>query len=102
MTNEGRADSSPLAARMRVPENVVYRDFGDDTVILNLESGTYHGLNRTAAMMVAAIDESPSVGAAVERLVRETGQPEEVIEGDVLRLCEQLVDRGLIRRDDAS
>lgn len=91
--------ASLLEVRLRVPEHVVYRDFGDDTVILNLESGRYHGLNPTAALMVTALDESPTVAAAIERVTGETGQPSEVIKRDVLALCGTLADRGLMERD---
>lgn len=88
-----------LGARVRVPDHVVYRDFGDETVVLNLDTGMYHGLNRTAAAMLSTIGESASVGAAVERLVEELGQPREVIEPDVLGLCRSLSERGLIEQD---
>ena len=87
------------SARLRVPEHVVYRDFGDDTVILNLQSGNYHGLNRTAALMVATLGDAASVGDAVDRVVAATGQPREVIERDLHGLCSHLIERGLLERD---
>ncbi|HEX8742436.1 MAG TPA: PqqD family protein [Thermoleophilaceae bacterium] len=90
---------SLLNARVRVPEHVVYRDFGDETVILNLDSGMYHGLNHTAAAMLSTLGESESVAAAIDRLVGELGQPREVIQPDVLDLCHALADRGLIEHD---
>ena len=89
-----------LESRLRVPEHVVYRDFGDETVVLNLDSGMYHGLNRTAAAMLKVVGESDTVDAAVERLVAEFEQPREVIERDLLDLCKALSERGLIERDD--
>lgn len=85
-----------MAERVRVPEHVVYRDFADETVILNLDSGMYHGLNSTAARMLEVLEGGASVGAAVERLTTEFGQPREVIERDVLALVHTLADRGLI------
>ena len=91
--------SDPLQDRIRVPEHVVYRDFGDETVILNLESGNYHGLNGTAAAMLKVLGESESVAAAVERLTAELGQDRAVIERDVVSLCGALSERGLIERD---
>ena len=92
-------DDALMKARVRVPEHVVYRDFGDETVILNLQSGMYHGLNSTAALMVERLSESENVSAAVARLTSETGQPREVIARDVARLCDALSERGLIERD---
>ena len=86
------------AARIRVPEHVVHRDFGDETVVLNLESGKYHGLNRTAAVMLETLAESPNVAIAVDRLSREFDQPRERIERDVLDLCRVLAERELIEQ----
>ena len=88
-----------LRAHVRVPEHVVYRDFGDETVILNLESGNYHGLNRTAALMVDVLGKSPTVDDAIGSLVEQTGQPRDVIEPDVVRLCRALSERGLIESE---
>jgi hypothetical protein len=88
-----------LASNVNVPEHVVYRDFPEETVMLNLDSGMYHGLNRTAARMVSTLQESPSVAAAIDALAAEFQQPRERIEEDVLSLCRTLDERGLIVRD---
>ena len=62
--------TSPDPERLAVcvPEHVVYRDFAEQTVALNLQTGRYHGLNPTAAAMVDALREAPNVAAAAERL----------------------------------
>jgi hypothetical protein len=91
-----------LAARMTVPEHVVYREFPDETVILNLESGTYHGLNATAARMVEVLGSGVPVSAAIDSLADEFQQPRDVIERDVLALCRALGERGLITHDVGS
>jgi hypothetical protein len=92
-------DRSLLAARLRVPEHVVYREFGDETVILNLESGMYHGLNQTAARMLEELQKSASLGAVVDVLSSELGQPREVIESDLIGFARALEERGLVERD---
>ena len=92
-------DRSILDARLRVPEHVVYREFSDETVILNLESGMYHGLNSTAARMLEELERSASVGAAVDPLTTELGQPRDVIERDLIGFCRALEERGLVQRD---
>jgi hypothetical protein len=88
-----------LRARVRMPEHVVYRDFGNETVILNLDSGMYHGLNQTAAVMVERLNGAGSVDEAVDALTAEFDQPRDVIEHDVLNLCGQLIARGLVETD---
>lgn len=92
-------DDQLLEARLRVPEHVVHRNFGDETVILNLDSGMYHGLNVTAARMLAVVGECDTVGEAIDPLVTEFEQPREVIERDLLNLCRALSERGLVERD---
>jgi hypothetical protein len=98
MTTQPQGDESILTSSVSVPEHVVYRDFADETVILNLESGKYHGLNRTAARMLEVLRSSASVAEAIDDLAAELGQPNEVIARDVLTLCRALDDRGLIEQ----
>jgi hypothetical protein len=92
-------ETQVLNTRVHVPEHVVYRDFADETVILNLQSGMYHGLNRTAARMLETLSSGVSVDAAIDSLSEEFGQPRAVIEPDVLELCRTLAERGLISHD---
>jgi hypothetical protein len=42
-----------LDSRATVPDGVVHRDFEAETLLLNLRSGTYHGLNVTGGRMLA-------------------------------------------------
>jgi hypothetical protein len=93
------AAAAILGARVRVPEHVVHRDFSSETVVLNLHSGVYHGLNPTAAQMLHALEASDTVAAAVDRLAAELDQPHAGIESDVISLCRGLADRGLIEID---
>ncbi len=37
---------------IRIPHHVVFRHFVNETVVLNLQTGKYHGLNRTAGRML--------------------------------------------------
>lgn len=98
MDAEHGGDDTILTSRIQVPERVVYRDFADETIVLNLDSGTYHSLNDTAARMLEVLTASDSVGDAVGALTREYEQPADRIERDVLELCRALSDRGLIEQ----
>ncbi len=85
-----------LAARARLPQHVVHRSFVAETVVLNLRTGQYHGLNPTAGRMLEAVESAPSIGAAVPALSDEYGVEPERIQQDLLELCHGLLDRGLI------
>jgi hypothetical protein len=87
-------------SRVRVPQHVVHRDFPAQTVVLNLETGRYHGLNPTAGRMLAALEEAPSVAAAARIVADRYGQPRAQVEDELVVLCAQLLERGLIEFDD--
>jgi hypothetical protein len=95
-------EPEPDRLTVRVPEHVVYRDFADQTVALNLQTGSYHGLNETAAAMLEALREAPTVAAAAERLAPEWDVAAEVLLADLLELCEGLESRGLLETHAAS
>ncbi|HEY8647497.1 MAG TPA: PqqD family protein [Gaiellaceae bacterium] len=85
-----------LASSARVPAHVVYRTFVYETVVLNLQTGKYHGLTRTGGRMLELLELEPTVGAAAAKLAAEFGAPIEQIEIDVCDFCSDLAARGLI------
>jgi hypothetical protein len=95
------ASEAQWGGRARVPENVVYRDFEEETVVLNLDTGQYHGLNPTARRMLEALVEIGSPALAAEALEVEFAVPRARIERDLVDLCDALVARGLLQFDDA-
>lgn len=91
--------TDPIASRVRLPPHVVYRSFVDETVLLNLKTGRYHGLNRSAGRILETLDELSDVDRAVERLALDFGQPPEMIRHDVDVFCRDLLQRDLIELD---
>jgi hypothetical protein len=90
-----------LDAQVRMPQHVVCRNFVAETVVLNLQTGQYHGLNPTAGKMLEALQAAPTVGAAVPALAAQYGVAQEQIEQDLLALVGGLLERGLIEIVDA-
>lgn len=85
-----------LRARARLPEHVVHRSFAAETVVLNLQTGKYHGLNPTAGRMLEVLESVETVGDAARQVADEYGQPPEEVEQDLCNLCEDLRERGLL------
>ncbi|HEX3693051.1 MAG TPA: PqqD family protein [Solirubrobacteraceae bacterium] len=96
--NAGDLDSL-LSRNVRVPRNVVYRTFPSETVVLNLETGKYHGLNATAGRMLEELERAACVQDAAAALAETYGQPLDVLERDLCELCQSLLARGLIEVD---
>ena len=91
-----RGDQELLAAAVTVPEHVVTRDFDRELVVLNLQSGEYHGLNPVGARMFEGLRTATAAAELVDPLVGEYGQPREVIEADLVELLRALSERGLV------
>ena len=85
-----------VAARASIPAHVVYRTFAAETVILNLETGKYHGLNVTGGRMLELLDHCDSVAEAATTFARDFGRESADVERDVRAFCSRLVERGLI------
>jgi hypothetical protein len=79
-----------------MPRHAVYRAFAHETVVLNLETGKYHGLNPTAGRMLERLEGAISVSAAAELLVQDYGRGLEEIQRDLYELCLDLRARGLL------
>jgi coenzyme PQQ synthesis protein D (PqqD) len=90
-----------LTARVRIPSHVVYREFPAETVILNLETGQYHGLNRTGGAILASLERTPNLQDTVTAVAKEYGQSPTEVERDVRAFCGDLLERGLILLDSA-
>jgi hypothetical protein len=88
-----------LTDRVRVPQHVVYREFASETVVLNLETGRYHGLNRSAGRMLETLDGARDLGEAMDRLAGGWEMPREELESDLRALCDGLAERGLVEID---
>jgi hypothetical protein len=91
--------SSLLASKITVPQHVVYRSFPAETVVLNLETGRYHGLNATAGRMLEALEQAACVRDAAATLAIDYAQEQSVVERDLCELCQSLLERGLIETD---
>jgi hypothetical protein len=94
--SDAAAQPRLLDQRYAVPEHVVHRAFAAETVVLNLKTGGYHGLNPVAGRMLEVLEETGSPREAVARVVAEWDVGQEQVESDATSLCAELLERGLI------
>ena len=93
---ESSTDAGLFSGKARVPAHVVFRSFPRETVVLNLDTGKYHGLNPTAGRMLEVLQSTDTVDLAAERLADEYMRPLDEIRRDLYDLCVQLRARGLL------
>ena len=104
MTGGDRTDEV-MAARATVPTHVVSRGFEQETLLLNLDTGQYHGINATGARLLELVGEEGgdgNVGAAVAQLAKECMMEPSEIADDLANFCVQLEERGLLLLDRES
>ena len=85
-----------LSEKLEIPAQVMAREVGDETVILDLASGTYYGLDPVGARIWQLISEKDSLVQVCDVMVLEFETTREVIENDVLTLVQTLMERKLV------
>ena len=79
-----------------VPPYVVARTVGADAVILDLESGTYFGLDPVGARMWQLIEAGKSLAGLCDEMNEEYEVSRDVLERDALALVGELADKKLV------
>ncbi len=85
-----------LTDKVTIPEQVMARQVGEETVILDLASGTYFGLDPVGAHIWQLMTEGKTLAEVCATMLAEYEVTREDIERDVLRLAEELRAKQLI------
>jgi hypothetical protein len=82
-----------------VPAHVLVRQVEGESVLLNLESEQYFGLDEVGTGMWAALTRADSIEAAYQALLGEYEVDAEQLRQDLQTLIEKLVEKGLLKLD---
>jgi Coenzyme PQQ synthesis protein D (PqqD) len=85
-----------LSDSLTVHPDTVFRLLDDESVLLNLKSGTYFGLDPVGTRMWQLLVEHGTLARVCDELAREYVVDREVLERDLLSLGRQLCDRELM------
>jgi hypothetical protein len=85
-----------LTDKVVLPTQVMARQVGEETVILDLASGTYFGLDPVGARIWKLMGEGKTLAEICETMLEEYEVEREQLETDVLRLTGELLERGLV------
>ena len=89
--------SISFSDRLKIPDDVLISNLQDESVILNLDSERYYGLDSIGTRMLSVLTTSDSIEAAYNTLIQEYDVDDEVLRRDLLALVESLVEQGLIQ-----
>jgi hypothetical protein len=82
--------------RVKLPDDVLISSLQEESVILNLDTERYFGLDDVGSRMLTVLTTSTSIEAAYNSLRQEYEVDDEVLKEDLLALVDQLVEQGLI------
>ena len=82
--------------RVRVPDDVLVSRLQEDSVILNLDSERYFGLDHVGTRFLSVLTTSESIDAAYHSLAEEYDVDREVLRQDLVALIQNLLQQGII------
>ena len=85
-----------LDTKLSVPPQVMSRLVGEETVLLDLASGVYFGLDGVGKRIWESVAEGNNLSQAVAVIVAEYDVDEEQAQADVIEFASDLVTRGLL------
>jgi PqqD family protein of HPr-rel-A system len=91
-SDHGIGAESTLGRKPRV----TYRDLDEGGVLLDLESGAYHGLNSTGAAIWKLLEDEPTLAELLEAFASRVDEPPPDVEDRVTRFLEGMRDLGLV------
>lgn len=83
-----------------MPADILIRELDGESVILNLKSERYFGLDEVGTRIWVTLSTSESIQAAYENLLSEYEVDGEQLRQDMQNLIEQLVEHGLVELSD--
>ena len=85
-----------LDTQLTIPPHVLSRLVGEETVLLNLESGIYFGLDGVGKFIWDSVSDGKSLAETVDSIVAEYKIGEDQATTDVVDFTATLVERGLL------
>jgi len=76
--------------------SVICRELSGETVLLNLESGVYYGLDAVGTRVWPLLMQGCTIASVRDTMIEEYDVAPDVLNADVLRLVGDLRDRGIV------
>jgi len=94
--HEDQAMAISLSDRVTVPNEILISNLQDESVLLNLNSERYFGLDGVGTRMLSVLTNSDSIQTAYESLTAEYDVDRDALRRDLISLIEELLAQGLI------
>jgi len=88
------------SSKVIVPETVLFRELDGESVLLNLNTESYLGLDDVGTRMWTLLTTEPSIQAAYVKLLAEYDVTPDALRHDVEVLLGQMLEHGLVEVKD--
>lgn len=95
-------DDDRLERRFRAADSAIFRELDGEAIILHLDTGIYFGLDVIGVHIWQGLARHESVDTIVAAIIGEFDVDDPRARGDVERLIDQLVAKGLMVPGDAT
>jgi hypothetical protein len=85
-----------LETKLSIPPQVMSRLVGDETVLLDIASGVYFGLDGVGKRIWESVAEGQNLAQTIAVITREFEVDEAQAQADVIEFTNDLVERGLL------
>jgi len=83
--------------RVRVPDDVLISNVQEESVILNLDSERYFGLDDVGTRFLSVLTTSDSIETAYKKLLSEYDVDSAALRDDLIALVENLIKQGIVQ-----
>ena len=91
--------SLALNDHLRIPEEVLTSKVGDETVLLNLQTGMYYSLDPVGTRFIELLQRTSRLDEVHRALLEVFDVSTTKLEADLLKLSQDMMTRGLLVRD---
>ena len=83
--------------RVKVADDVLISNLQEESVILNLDSERYFGLDDVGTRFLSVLTTSGSIEAAYKRLLGEYDVDSQALRQDLVALIQNLIEQGIVQ-----
>ncbi len=88
-----------LNDHLRIPEQVLTSKVGDETVLLNLQTGMYYSLDPVGTRFIDLLQRTSRLDEVHHALLEQFDVSTAKLEADLLKLSQEMMTRGLLVKD---
>ncbi|MGA9811840.1 MAG: PqqD family protein [Terriglobales bacterium] len=91
--------SLALNDHLRIPEEVLTSKVGEETVLLNLQTGMYYSLDPVGTRFIEVLQRTSRLDEVHRALLEHFDVSTAKLEADLLKLSQDMLTRGLLVKD---